>query len=375
MQLRRRHRRRRRRRPALRRDRRPARPARSCSSTTPRRSPRRSASRAAAAATSPTSTPARRTSTLGESATSAARRWRATRRATSSRWSSATASPGTRSTRASSSATARARRSSPCCSPNATPAACSAGSRAASRAVRVGAAGFELDTERGPVAATRLVVATGGLSIPKIGASDWGYASPASSATASSRRGRRWCRFVCDGADWQPFAALAGVSLPVAVEAGAGAGRAEFDDDLLFTHRGLSGPAALQISTYWRPGERVVIDLAPGADLGRALLDAKQTRRGVAAVLGDVLPRRLVDRLARGEPRRQATGRWPTSATATSPRWPPAVQRWTPMPDGHRGLPQGRGHGRRRRHPRARLAQPARAGACRACISSARWST
>jgi predicted Rossmann fold flavoprotein len=161
--------------------------------------------------------------------------------------------------------------------------------------VRVVAGGFELDTSRGVVSAASVVVATGGLSIPKSGASDWGHA-------LARRFGHRMVEtrpalvpFVCTGADWQRFAALAGVALPVRCQAGCNAARAEFVDDLLFTHRGLSGPAALQISTYWRPGEAIAVDLAPGTPLGPTLIAAKLGRRSVATVLGEVLPRRLAE--------------------------------------------------------------------------------
>jgi predicted Rossmann fold flavoprotein len=168
--------------------------------------------------------------------------------------------------------------------------------------VRVVADGFELDTSGGALGAACLVVATGGLSIPKIGASDWGYA-------LARRFGHRIVAtrpalvpFVCTGAEWQRFATLAGVALPVRCEAGGDRGRAEFVDDLLFTHRGLSGPAALQISTYWRPGEPIGVDLVPGAPLAPALLAAKHGRRSVAAVLAEVLPRRLADAWLSGGP-------------------------------------------------------------------------
>jgi len=161
--------------------------------------------------------------------------------------------------------------------------------------VQATAPGFELATTRGPVAATHLVVATGGLSIPKIGATDWGYA-------LARRLGHRIVEprpalvpFVCDGPAWQPFAALAGVSLPVRIAAGRGARRREFVDDLLFTHKGLSGPAALQASTYWRPGGEIVVDLAPGLDLARTFAEAKASRRRLGTVLADLLPRRLAE--------------------------------------------------------------------------------
>jgi predicted Rossmann fold flavoprotein len=201
-------------------------------------------------------------------------------------------------------------------------------------AVRVGGEAFELDTTRGPLRATRLVVATGGLSIPKIGATDWGHA-------LALRLGHRIIEprpalvpFVCAGADWQPFAALAGVSLPVRAQAQT-TGTPSFADDLLFTHRGLSGPAALQVSTYWRPGEPIAIDLAPHADLRQALASAKSGRRKVGAVLAEALPRRLGDAwvaTALAEDRVAADVRdRPLQALAD------AVHRWAPTPVGTEG--------------------------------------
>ncbi len=160
-------------------------------------------------------------------------------------------------------------------------------------AVRIADLGFELDSDRGPIDARRLVVATGGLSIPKIGASDWGH-------VLARRLGHRLVDirpalvpFTCAGPDWSRFEHLAGVSLPVRIEAGSGAGRAVFTEDLLFTHRGLSGPSALQASTYWRGGEAITIDLVPDEDLGALLAGAKATRRELGTVFADLLPRRL----------------------------------------------------------------------------------
>jgi len=201
--------------------------------------------------------------------------------------------------------------------------------------VRVAAAGFELATARGPVEAARLVVASGGLSIPKIGASEWGY-------VLARRLGHRIVEprpalvpFVCEGPAWEPFAALAGVALPVRIAAGHAPRRAEFMDDLLFTHRGLSGPAALQASTYWRPGEAVEIDLAPGTDLARTLADAKATRRRLGAVLADLFPRRLAEAwlatLPRGD-RPAADIRDRELAELASD-----LHRWTPLPQGTEG--------------------------------------
>ena len=155
---------------------------------------------------------------------------------------------------------------------------------------------FHLATSHGPVAAQRLVVATGGLSIPKIGASDWGYALARQFGHAIVQTRPALVPLVCSGAPWQPFEGLAGVSLPVRVEAGSTRAVIRFDEDLLFTHRGLSGPAALQISTFWRPGEEIVVDLAPGIDLRTTFVEAKAVPgRRVGALLAEHLPRRLAE--------------------------------------------------------------------------------
>ena len=158
------------------------------------------------------------------------------------------------------------------------------------------AGAFHLATSHGPVAAQHLVVATGGLSIPKIGASDWGYALARQFGHAIVETRPALVPLVCSGAPWQPFQGLAGVSLPVRVEAGSARTVIRFDEDLLFTHRGLSGPATLQISTFWRPGEEIVVDLAPGIDLRTALVAAKAVPgRRVGALLAEHLPRRLAE--------------------------------------------------------------------------------
>jgi predicted Rossmann fold flavoprotein len=163
-------------------------------------------------------------------------------------------------------------------------------------AVRSAGGGFDLDTSRGALHAGKLVVATGGLSIPKIGASDWGYRLARQFGHRIVETRPALVPFVCSGDAWRPFESLAGLSLPVRIEAGQGARRTEFAEDMLFTHRGLSGPATLQISTWWRPGGAIVIDLAPGLDLAQLFAEAKHTpRRRIGTVLGEALPRRLAE--------------------------------------------------------------------------------
>lgn len=200
--------------------------------------------------------------------------------------------------------------------------------------VRRDGGAFALETTRGALHASRLVVATGGLSIPKIGATDWGYA-------LARRLGHRIVEprpalvpFVCGGDGWQPFADLAGVALPVRARA-LQSGAPEFEDDLLFTHRGLSGPAALQVSTWWRPGEAIAIDLAPDGDPAGALVAAKSGRRHVGSVLADALPRRLADAwvaAALGADRPAADLRDRALEALAG-----ALHRWTPAPTGSEG--------------------------------------
>jgi predicted Rossmann fold flavoprotein len=162
--------------------------------------------------------------------------------------------------------------------------------------VRHGAAGFECDTDRGTVRSARLVVATGGLSIPKIGATDFGYRLARQFGHRIVETRPALVPLTFDGAVWAPFATLAGVALPVRIATGQGKAQGRFDEDLLFTHRGLSGPAVLQISSYWRPGEPLTIDLHPQGDLAASLRQAKAgSRRRLGTALAEHLPQRLAE--------------------------------------------------------------------------------
>ena len=156
--------------------------------------------------------------------------------------------------------------------------------------------GYTLDTDRGPVRAPQLVIATGGLSIPQIGASDFGYRIARQFGLRVVEPRPALVPMTFDGEAWAPYAQLAGLALPVRIETGAKKQHMAFDEDLLFTHRGLSGPAVLQISSYWQPGTPVRLDLAPGQDLADALLQAKtHSRKRIANELATHLPSRLAD--------------------------------------------------------------------------------
>ncbi|MGE4243201.1 NAD(P)/FAD-dependent oxidoreductase [Ramlibacter sp.] len=164
------------------------------------------------------------------------------------------------------------------------------------KAVRHGDAGYELDTDRGAVRAKSLVIATGGLSIPQIGASDFGYGIAKQFGLRIVPTRPALVPLTFDGAAWAPFASLAGLSLPVHIETGGKKDRMAFDEDLLFTHRGLSGPAVLQISSYWREGAPIRVNLAPAADIGEALTEAKtRSRKLIANELAAFVPSRLAD--------------------------------------------------------------------------------
>ena len=171
-------------------------------------------------------------------------------------------------------------------------------------AVRLtGEGSYELDTDRGTVTSRSVVVATGGLSIPKIGATDFGYrlAKQFGLRLVEPRPGLVPLTF--DGAAWQRYAELAGLSLPVQIETGAQKQRVQFMEDLLFTHRGLSGPAVLQISSYWQPGSPIRLNLAPDVNLPEALAQAKiRSRKLIANELATLVPSRLADAWAQQDP-------------------------------------------------------------------------
>jgi predicted Rossmann fold flavoprotein len=158
------------------------------------------------------------------------------------------------------------------------------------------AEGFEVDTGRGPVRAHQVVVATGGLAIPQIGATDFGYRLARQFGHKVVEPRPALVPLSFDAAAWAPLVPLAGASLPVDISTGSGRAKASFREDLLFTHRGLSGPAVLQISSYWRPGEALTLDLLPGQDPLTALQAAKQqSKRQVGNLLATLLPQRLAD--------------------------------------------------------------------------------
>jgi predicted Rossmann fold flavoprotein len=154
---------------------------------------------------------------------------------------------------------------------------------------------FMLDTTGGEITARALVIATGGLSIPKIGATDFAYRLAKQFGHKLIDMRPALVPLTFSSEEWASFAALAGVSLEVGITAGSKRAQGSFLEDLLFTHRGLSGPGVLQISSYWQSGEPIVIDLLPGRDAAAELLEAKAsgTKRQIGNLLAQWLPARL----------------------------------------------------------------------------------
>jgi predicted Rossmann fold flavoprotein len=185
--------------------------------------------------------------------------------------------------------------------------------------------GFHLQTDRGAFFAPSLVISSGGLSIPKMGATPFGY-------QVAEQFGLKIqpCRAALVPLTFSPddlthYADLAGVSTEVVASAGSG----RFREKLLFTHRGVSGPAVLQVSSYWQPGEKVEIDLAPD----RSWIGPVRAQRDVAtarAALRGVLPHRLADRWLALNPPSAWTNVGLDQAES-------ALHRWTVSPSGTEG--------------------------------------
>lgn len=155
--------------------------------------------------------------------------------------------------------------------------------------------GFAVSTARGRFVAPRLVVATGGLSIPSMGASGFGYqlARQFGHGVLPTRAGL--VPLTLSGRPQEQYQDLSGVSFEVE----ARAGRQAFRNQMLITHRGLSGPAILQISSYWQAGEPLQLDLLPDRD-ALAWLQAQQQERPLAelrTILAEALPKRFAQRL------------------------------------------------------------------------------
>lgn len=155
-----------------------------------------------------------------------------------------------------------------------------------------GTTGYELKTSAGVMTCDALVIATGGLSIPTMGASPFGYKVAEQFGLTVLPPSAGLVPFTLKPEDKERFAALSGI----AVDSRAYNNLASFRANLLFTHRGLSGPVVLQISNYWQPGEVVHIDLLPDVDLHAELIVAQQQQPNckLKTYLTTLLPKRVI---------------------------------------------------------------------------------
>jgi predicted Rossmann fold flavoprotein len=151
--------------------------------------------------------------------------------------------------------------------------------------------GYKIKTSKGEQTCASLVIATGGLSIPKIGATNFGYEAAKKFGMDIIKPQAGLVPLTFDGPLLEKCKALSGLS----VEADVRCGKQMFNEGLLFTHRGLSGPSILQISSYWNEGEEIVVDLAPDVDMSAYLKEKKQSqpKQHINNILSEILPKRL----------------------------------------------------------------------------------
>ena len=188
--------------------------------------------------------------------------------------------------------------------------------------------GFHLETDRGVFMGRSLVIATGGLSIPKLGATSFGYQIAQQFGLQLQRCRPALVPLTWDVEGLKRYADLTGVSTEVVASAGSG----RFREKLLFTHRGLSGPAVLQVSSYWEPGQAMVVDLAPDV-LWTGELRSQPAQRDLSsarAAIRGVLPHRLADRWLALQPPSSWTNQGLEEAES-------ALHHWTVFPSGTEG--------------------------------------
>lgn len=153
---------------------------------------------------------------------------------------------------------------------------------------------FVLQTDQGIVKCHSLVIATGGLAIPQLGATDFGLKLAREFGLKVVEPRPALVPLTFNGEQWRPLVDLAGLALQAVVSTGSGRHAPAFMEDVLFTHKGLSGPGILQISSYWQPGEPIALDLAPDSDMEALLIEAKAGgRQQLGNLLASFWPKRL----------------------------------------------------------------------------------
>ena len=192
--------------------------------------------------------------------------------------------------------------------------------------------GFQVQTSVGAIACSSLVIATGGKSIPKMGATGFAYDVAGQFGLKIVEPRPALVPFTLEGARLEPVKELAGVS----VEARVSCGKTSFDEGMLFTHRGLSGPSILQISSYWREGDEIVIDLARGRDVFAELRQQRIERPKLQLdnALTHFAPKRLAEQISA---RSYQKARLADLSDAKLREVADAVNAWRIVPDGTEG--------------------------------------
>jgi predicted Rossmann fold flavoprotein len=195
---------------------------------------------------------------------------------------------------------------------------------------------YRIRTARGEVLTRAVVVATGGLSIPAIGATGFGYDIAKQFGLRIVPTRPALVPLTFEGEAWKPYAGLVGLALPVDMAVGEKKQAVHFLEDLLFTHRGLSGPAVLQISSYWREGQPLTLNLLPGLDMPELLAEAKRrSKKTIANELAQHMPSRLADSWASQNPEWQRPVSQATDKALNA--LAEALSRWQITPTGTEG--------------------------------------
>jgi predicted Rossmann fold flavoprotein len=151
---------------------------------------------------------------------------------------------------------------------------------------------FTVETNLGSFESSSLVVATGGLSIPKIGATDFGYSLAKKFKIRTTELKPGLVPLLWSEQDRAAFSVLSGVSFPGIVSCG----KIAFEESILFTHKGLSGPAILQISSYWSPGKTISINLLPACDIESEFQEQRESKQLLLSILSRHCSRRFIQR-------------------------------------------------------------------------------
>jgi predicted Rossmann fold flavoprotein len=199
-------------------------------------------------------------------------------------------------------------------------------------AVEKSGPGFRISTSEGEYECASLVIATGGKSIPKMGATGFAYRIAEQFALPLVETRPGLVPLTLDQTLLESIALLSGISAPAEIRHG----KTGFREALLFTHRGLSGPAILQISSYWREGEEIAVDIEPDVDMLAHLKRARQAngRQSAHTALGEILPKRLAQYLVERE---AVFGNMADLSDKMLARLADAAQNWTIKPSGSEG--------------------------------------